>query len=637
MKIKSLLIGMLACSAMVACTNEDPIDNGNENLAAKSDKAYLAVKLVDANNTSSRGAGDKANPFHYGTVEENEVNSVEFYFYYDGVYETYSNDVNFSWTTNGTDVAGDKTIEKYSNALVVLSGLSEKNQQAVLPNGVLCVINAPENYTDGTTTYEDLTGLDYDKAMSVIHNHYATAVTSEGTSTNYFIMTNSAFQGKTNSGLYIPQASFGNYLAPIAQENFELEEPEYDDNGNLVDVNPVEICVERLAAKVKVDVTGNQITAEGMALEDPVEFRNITIDEKGKATTTFENKQLYLKVLGWGLSGTNKNNYAIKNIDTSWNFGDFTWNDPANNRSYWAKSTNYGTGTYPANFAAAVDGATNKKEEGDIPASTKTDASKYTLNYFSWNELDGALGDHAYCMENTNTDATLKANFASSLTNVLVKAQVYVQTTSGEGESATTTDTNFSFVRYNNTFYTPESFLAQVWNQVNLQYYYKKDADTYALWSPEHLTEVNIYDGKVNVALKSDAPTEWFTRVASTEGGYTYTEVETPQISSRLNGLAIEAEYFNDGMMYYAIPVEHLRGGEYDFDASGNVILNEADYGIVRNHYYNIALKSISKLGTSVYDPNEDIIVQIVDNKTYAIAAQINILSWKVVNQDVEL
>ena len=48
MKIKSLLIGMLACSAMVACTNEDPIDNGNENPAAKSDKAYLAVKLVDA-------------------------------------------------------------------------------------------------------------------------------------------------------------------------------------------------------------------------------------------------------------------------------------------------------------------------------------------------------------------------------------------------------------------------------------------------------------------------------------------------------------------------------------------------------------------------------------------------------------
>ena len=627
MKIKSLLIGMLACSAMVACTNEDPIDNGNENLAAKSDKAYLAVKLVDANNTSSRGAGDKANPFHFGAADENEVNSVEFYFYYDGVYETYSKEVNFSWTANGTDAPATNTIEKYSNAVVVLRGLSEQNQKAVLPNGVLCVINAPSKYINGSTEYNDLQGLDYDKAMSVMHNHYAT--TKE--STNYFIMTNSAFQGATSS-LYVPQASFGNYLAPIAQTNFMLEEPTQD----AINSNAVKICVERLAAKVEVDVTGNKINAEGMALGEPVEFRNITIDEEtGKATTTFENKQLYLKVLGWGLSGTNKNNYAIKNIDTSWSFGDFTWNDAANNRSYWAKSTNYGNGTYPANFADAVAGATNKEAEGDIPASTKTDASNYTLNYFSWNELDGALGDHAYCMENTNTDAILKANFASSLTNVLVKAQVYVQTTSGEGESATTT-TNFSFVRYNNTFYTPKSFLAQVWNQVNLQYYYKKDGNTYALWSPEHLTEVNIYDGKVNVALKSDAPTEWFTRVANTEGGFTYTAVQTPQITSRLKGLAIEAEYFNEGKMYYAIPVEHLRGGEYDFDDNG-VILNEADYGIVRNHYYNISLKSISKLGTSVYDPNEDIIVQIVDNKTYAIAAQINILSWKVVNQDVEL
>ena len=621
---------MLACSAMVACTNEDPIDNGNENPAAKSDKAYLAVKLVDANNTSSRGAGDKANPFHYGAADENAVNSVEFYFYYDGVYETYSKEVTFDWTPNGIDVPATNTIEKYSNAVVVLRGLSEQNQHAVLPNGVLCVINAPSKYIDGSTEYNDLQGLDYDKAMSVMHNHYAT--TKE--STNYFIMTNSAFQGATGS-LYVPQASFGNYLAPIAQTNFMLQEP----TPEAIKSNAVKICVERLAAKVKVDVTGDQITAKGMALGAPVEFRNITIDEEtGKATTTFENKQLYLKVLGWGLSGTNKNNYAIKNIDASWNFGDFTWNDPANNRSYWAKSTNYGNGIYPANFADAVAEATNKEEEGDIPASTKTDASNYTLNYFSWNELDGALGNHAYCMENTNTDAILKANFASSLTNVLVKAQVYVQTTSGEGESATTTDTKFSFVRYNNTFYTPESFLAQVWNQVNLQYYYKKDANIYALWSPTHLTEVNIYDGKVKVELSSEAPKEWYTRAANGEGGYTYTKVDEPQINSRLEGLAIEAEYFNEGMMYYAIPVEHLRGGEYDFDAtSGNVILNEADYGIVRNHYYNIALKSISKLGTSVYDPNEDIIVQIVDNKTYAIAAQINILSWKVVNQDVEL
>ena len=628
MKIKSLLIGMLACSAMVACTNEDPIDNGNENLAAKSDKAYLAVKLVDANNTSSRGAGDLNNPFHYGATDENAVNSVEFYFYYDGVYETFSKEVNFEWTTNGTNDATTNTIEKYSNAVVVLRGLSEQNQKAVLPNGVLCVINAPSKYIDGSTEYNDLQGLDYDKAMSVMHNHYAT--TKE--STNYFIMTNSAFQGATSS-LYVPQANFGNYLAPIAQTNFMLEEPTQD----AINSNAVKICVERLAAKVEVDVTGNKINAEGMALGEPVEFRNITIDEEtGKATTTFENKQLYLKVLGWGLSGTNKNNYAIKNIDTSWNFGDFTWNDPANNRSYWAKSTNYGNGTYPANFADAVDGATNKEEEGDIPASTKTDASNYTLNYFSWNELDGALGDHAYCMENTNTDAILKANFASSLTNVLVKAQVYVQTTSGEGESATTTATDFSFVRYNNTFYTPESFLAQVWNQVNLQYYYKKDDNTYALWSPGHLTEVNIYDGKVKVELSSEAPEEWYTRAANGEGGYTYTKVE-PQINSRLEGLAIEAEYFNEGMMYYAIPVEHLRGGKYDFDASGNVTLNEADYGIVRNHYYNISLKSISNLGTSVYDPNEDIIVQIVDNKTYAISAKINILSWKVVNQEAEL
>ena len=616
---------MLACTALVGCTNEEVIDNPNENPVLNgSDKAYLAIKLVDSNSATSRAEGNGDKPFHYGTAAENEVKSVDLYFYYDGVYETYVNDKSYTWTDETADTDGTKTIESYSNAVIVLKGLSEQNKNSELPNGVLCVINAPDEFVNGTTTYADLQGLDYDKALAVLHNHYAT-VQNE---TAYFIMSNSAFNGAGD--LYTPQANFGNYLAPIAEANFMKEEPTPQD---VID-NAVEICVERLAAKVKVGLSDETtITATdqtSMALGDPITVRKIEIDENGKATTTFEETQLYLKIEGWGLNGTNKNNYAIKNIDPAWNLG-FTWNDATNNRSYWAKSPNYGGGNYPANFAAAAGTATDKSS---VEGTDKTDASTYTLNYYSWNELGKTIGSSDYCMENTNTAEILKANFASSLTSVLVKAKAYVKTKAADN---TETESAFSFVRYNNTFYTPESFLAQVWNQVNLQYYYQKDDQTYALWSPEHLTEVNIYDGKVDVALKTDAPTTWYTKVANAAGGYDYTEVENPQIATRLNNLSIEAEYFNDGMMYYNIPIEHLRGGTYAFANDGSVTLNEADYGIVRNHYYNISLKSIANLGTSVYDPDEDIIVQIVKNDTYAISAKINILSWKIVNQEVEL
>ena len=66
MKIKSLLIGMLACSAMVACTNTDEpeVDNGNEN----GKKYYAAVNLAMPGN-SSRAAD--FNGFADGTSQEN--------------------------------------------------------------------------------------------------------------------------------------------------------------------------------------------------------------------------------------------------------------------------------------------------------------------------------------------------------------------------------------------------------------------------------------------------------------------------------------------------------------------------------------------------------------------------------------
>ena len=57
MKIKRFLIGMLACSAMVACTNEDVIDNGQGN-PQDANTAYVSVKLVMASEGGSRATTD---------------------------------------------------------------------------------------------------------------------------------------------------------------------------------------------------------------------------------------------------------------------------------------------------------------------------------------------------------------------------------------------------------------------------------------------------------------------------------------------------------------------------------------------------------------------------------------------------
>ena len=56
MKIKSLLFGMLACTALVGCSNEDDpvVNNGSEETLANS---YMAIRIADANNVTSRGEG----------------------------------------------------------------------------------------------------------------------------------------------------------------------------------------------------------------------------------------------------------------------------------------------------------------------------------------------------------------------------------------------------------------------------------------------------------------------------------------------------------------------------------------------------------------------------------------------------
>ncbi len=89
-------------------------------------------------------------------------------------------------------------------------------------------------------------------------------------------------------------------------------------------------------------------------------------------------------------------------------------------------------------------------------------------------------------------------------------------------------------------------------------------------------------------------------------------------------------------MMYYCIPVEHLRGGKFTVGSDLKVTVNEADYGVVRNHYYKLTINSITKLGTAVYNPDEEI-VPVMEPQTYFVGAQVNILSWKVVTQSVDL
>jgi hypothetical protein len=57
----------------------------------------------------------------------------------------------------------------------------------------------------------------------------------------------------------------------------------------------------------------------------------------------------------------------------------------------------------------------------------------------------------------------------------------------------------------------------------------------------------------------------------------------------------------------------------------------------IRNHIYNITINSISGYGSPIYVGNSHLeYPPVVEYSTY-VSAKINILSWKVVNQSVDI
>lgn len=83
-----------------------------------------------------------------------------------------------------------------------------------------------------------------------------------------------------------------------------------------------------------------------------------------------------------------------------------------------------------------------------------------------------------------------------------------------------------------------------------------------------------------------------------------------------------KVRWWKDGKTYFYVPVEHI-GADI--------------FGVVRNHWYQLSINSITGLGTPVADPAEPIDPEQIEDETYYVAAQVQILKWHVVTQNVDL
>ena len=130
------------------------------------------------------------------------------------------------------------------------------------------------------------------------------------------------------------------------------------------------------------------------------------------------------------------------------------------------------------------------------------------------------------------------------------------------------------------------------------------------------LADTESYEVSFQLAEGVDA-SNWYSF-----DGANYTAVDANAVLATIE----PAKIWKDGMTYYYADVKHL-------GSAGSV----GEYGIIRNHSYQVSINGVKGWGTPVYDPEAQVVpVKPTDKETY-ISAEINVLSWRVVSYEVTL
>lgn len=611
MQVNKFFYGLFVCAAFCACSNDEtaiiPDDNPK---VFTGDEAYISVRLSDASSLTRATTTDPG--YEYGTTDEHTVKNAYFYFYdAEGVFVCEGSAWNGGTASENTSPNGN--IEFKSNTVVVLKGLSEKNY----PKYMVTVLNRPDGLSASGSVPQSL-----DDMVKKLASGTGDGITTTIDQTKYFVMSTTSFKHDDADGL-----SGKYFVTEVKDENFSLApipDPEKIPN-------PVTVYVERLAAKVTLKIDGSLT---------PVTIRGKTGNYyKVKATVAGEGndddanasgnqiaaEDLYVRLLGWKLNATAKYSNIVKNIDESWSneasgaLG-FVWNKPTDFRSFWGKSFNYDNSSY-SSYPTTAKGYSSSNES-------------CPLNYFNLNDNLSELGTTgvAYCAENTNTSAIVSANFPSAVTSILLKAEV-----------CDATGNALDLVRFNGVLFKQASFIEYILNVMKAKgqwNVYKKTNDnpeTYQQLAASDVELTNAYDGKVKVQLKSDVKSGDL--YSESNGAYSpitdKDSFDTNLSTECTNGNAIG---YKGGLMYYNIPIEHLNNTANTED-EGKTIIPEAKYGVVRNHHYQVTINKLENIGHGIFDPNEVIVPGDSDDdkKAYYVGANINILSWKIVSQGVDL
>lgn len=615
---KHLFLGILGAMALASCSSDDPIsDNGGGNGSGTTNGEiqYLSVNIVSTPATpalaSSKAAGNQTpgNPddnatYEEGYASENAVKKVRFYFF-DALGKAANvrgteTGVNFyDWENPETDGNDMPNIEKQLAATIVIHTGSPDGHS--LPAQLVAVLNPTSALGEGA--------MDLD-ALRKMEEDYVASAKNSTEDAGAFVMMNSVYANNTN--------------AVVANQ---IPESAYQATEELAKNNPVNIYVERNVAKVRVKFDhsttseieyiriGGEETGYSAALLKDKDGKNLTVEINGKQ------EQLYVRMFGWNVTGETDKGYLGKHIDpATWGsgnalFGTELWNFSPYFRSYWAQNPAdiaQAWHTYDAimtggkNFSGDQDNSIYINENAPYLAASSESAAA-NVEKFTKVILKGQLitstGTPVVLCKYAGMTMAGENTLKEALLDQLSQNGMIYKHTVVDGKNTVSSLTENDVV-FKTALASGDTSVDESEKTVGRYYVYmqlapevKVDADN--VWN---------FSGDVNNATGSDA----LSSVA--------------KINAYLMKQLGSAQIYASGNTYYFFPLQHL-GDE------GKI----GYYGVVRNHIYDCVIGSIAGLGTPVYDPTEVVYPEKPKEEDTFIGAKINILSWRVVPNNVKL
>lgn len=589
MKKFTMLSSVLASALMLtvaSCSSEDVAGGDSQN--DKGATSFLAVNIENVGSApASRSSYNKGDgTYEDGTEAESKINNVRFYFFNgDGTPYLLDNNGSEKQPVNFLDqkveTAGndhDHTAEIKTKAVLVLKG-----ETKAVPASVIAVIN-PE-VLDNTTLQSGTMTLSELRTSATGSKFYD--------KTNGFVMSNSVYES----------AGQDVCSTPVANNVFATSDAALKD--------PVNIYVERVNAKVnaKIDAdyqrTGETEKAWTKNADGKYQIEVGSIDvttyaDNTNAAPTKNTYPVYAVVQGWQLADADGKAEVCKQIKTSWYAGELgisPWTTSDYHRCFWSKSVP---------FTSGAQGGANH------PVNPKfTDITQSLSGEFS--------AEPVYTLPNTPDQVvTNPTTSLNTLTKLIVAAKLVYKDKNGNYNPA-------QVCQYRGLTYLGEDAVKK---QIvgGFAKYFKKTATGYQSIEASDITfktvpgSSEVKDYEVVATLASNVG-ELYVK----DGETTYKTVSKDDVNAALAKEEAQVRS-TDGATYYYTPIKHL--GD-----AGKL----GEYGIVRNHSYQVTIQNIKGFGTPVYDPKKEIDPMIPSDENTYLAASIKVLSWRVVSSKVDL